>query len=175
MKIAILLTFLLFVPLLDQALGQDELELDKLDQKLSAHLKKEMPGWKHNRGQSIQGSTGVLIEFWSLPNRVVKISVGSASSAQEARNRVERFVQYDKEKEELRGLGDKAYAWGYGPSNIVFARGKHIFYVSTYADVESDPDARSLSSPERGERERLEMRRLSLEFAKHAATAFDSP
>jgi hypothetical protein len=175
MKIAILLVFLLLVPLLDQALGQDELDLERLDQKLSDHLKKEMPGWKHKRGQPMQGSRGVLIEFWSAPNRVVKISVGSANSAREAKDRVEQFVQYDREREEIRGLGDKAYAWGYGPSNIVVARGKHIFYVSTYADVESDPDARSLSSQERGERERLEMRRLSVEFAKHAATAFDSP
>ena len=175
MKMAILSAFLLCSSLLGQAAAQGDVDLDKLDQKVSEHLKARMPGWKVKRGEPIQGSNGVLIEFWAFPNRIVKISVGSVKSAKEAKDVVDRFVQYDRDKEELTGLGDRAYAWGYGLSNVVFARGKYIVHVSTYADVDSDPDARSLTERERGERERLEMRRLSKEFARHMLSAIDLP
>jgi len=47
--------------------------------------------------------------------------------------------------------------------------------VSTYAEVDSDPDARMMSRAQRGERERSEMKRLSKEFAKHMTDAIDAP
>ena len=75
----------------------------------------------------------------------------------------------------MKGLGDEAYGWGYGMSNVVFTRGKSIVYVSTYAEVDSEPEARSLSQAEKGEREKSEMRRLSREFAKHMVSAIDLP
>jgi hypothetical protein len=134
-----------------------------------------MRQWKHKRGESIEGSKNVVIEFWSFSNRVVKVSIIPHTSADEARQALLDFVRYDRDKEEIKGLGDNAYAWGYGLSNIVFRRGRLNVYVSAYAEVDSDPDARMLSQVERGERERLEMKRLSKEFAKHMVDAIDLP
>jgi hypothetical protein len=85
------------------------------------------------------------------------------------------FLKYESQKEELKGYGDEAYGWGYGTSRVVFRRGRFIVYVSTYAEVDSDPDARSLSQSEKGEREKSETRRLNREFAKHILTAIDLP
>ena len=156
-----------------QAVAQAPVDLDRLDDKLIRHVESEMPGWKHKRGEPIPGSKNVLIEFWSFSNRVVKISIVPYGSAQEAREVLQRFKKYNIQKEELTGLGDDAYGSGYGFSNVTFTKGKFIMYVSTYAEVDSDPDARMLSQVERGNRERAEMRRLSREFAKHLADAMD--
>lgn len=168
-------TVILLFLFLAQTAAQNESELDLVGQKLSRQLETKMPGWKHKRGEPIPGSKNVLIEFWSFSNRVVKISIVPYRSAQEAREVLRGFKKYNTQKEELTGLGDDAYGSGYGFSNVTFTKGKFIVYVSTYAEVDSDPDARMLNQMERGNRERAEMRRLSREFGKHLADAIDLP
>lgn len=160
---------------LSHAAAQNQEDLDRLGDKLSHHLATKMPGWKHKRGEPMLGSKNVIEDFWSLPNRVVKVSVVPHKSAVEARDALLGFVKYDREKEELTGVGDEAYAWGYGLSNIAFRRGQFTVFVSTTASVDEDPDARSLSQVERGQREKSEIRRLSREFAKHLADAMALP
>ncbi len=166
---------ILLILFLSQSTAQNESELDLVGQQLSRHLEMKLPGWKHKHGEPIRGSKNVLIEFWSFSNRVVKVSIVSYGSAQEAREVLKGFKKYNAKKEDLSGLGDDAYGSGYGLSNVTFAKGKFIVYVSTYAEVDSDSDARSLSQDERGQREKSEMRRLSREFAKHIAEARDLP
>lgn len=166
---------ILLVLLTGQVAAQNDPELDRAQEKLTRHIESKMPGWKHRRGEPIQGSKGVLIDRWSAANRVVTISVVQYDSVRSAQEVLQPLIKYEKQKEELQGFGDEGYAWGYGLSNIVFRRGKLIVYVSTYAEVESDPDARGLTSSQRGERERSEMRRLSEEFGKHAVTALNLP
>lgn len=157
------------------AAAQDQSDLDQLDAKTTRHVETKMPGWRHRRGQPIKGSEGVLIERWGSSNRVISISVVPHKSAGEARQALVDFVKYDRKVEKLNGFGDEGFAWGYGQANVVFRRGRFNVYVSTYAEVDADPDARTLSSEQRGERERLEMRRLSREFAKHMVSAIDLP
>lgn len=77
--------------------------------------------------------------------------------------------------EKIWGFGGDAYSWGYAMSNVTFRRGRYIIYISAYAGVESDPEARSLSPEQKNEREKSEVRRWSREFAKHMATAIDLP
>ena len=117
----------------------------------------------------------MLIRRWGSSNRVVSISVVPHKSANEARQALIDFVKYDRRTEKLNGLGDEAFGWGYGQANVVFRRGRFNVYVNTYAEVDADPDAKTLSSEQRGERERLEMRRLSREFARHMVSAIDLP
>ncbi len=175
MKGRIIVALFLSCFFLSQAAAQDQSELDRLGDKFNRHLETRMSGWKHKRREPIQGSKNVLIEFWASSNRVVKVSVVPYKSAQEASEVLRGFLKYDTQKEELKGFGDEAFGWGYGMSNVVFTRGKLIVYVSTYAEVDSDPEARSLTERERGERERVEMRRLSREFAKLMADAMNLP
>ena len=89
----------------------------------------------------------------------------------EAREAIREFVKYDREKQELNGFSDEAYAWGFGLGNVVFRRGKFNVYVSTVADVDDDADARTLSQSERDARMKSEMKRLSQEFARLVSVA----
>src|SRR5215831_18843923 len=151
------------------AVGQSPADLVNLHEKLKSRFHQVMPGWEGRRGEPIQGDKNVLVEFWtdSTRNRIVKISIVPRASVEEARNAIEEFVKYDREKEQLQGLGDDAYAWGYGLSNVVFRRGKLTVFVSTTADVEADSDARMLSQEQKGARMKSEMNRLSRDIAKH--------
>jgi hypothetical protein len=155
--------------------AQDNPELDKLHDKVSRRLESQMVGWTHKRGEPIQGSKNVLVEYWSLSNRVVKISIFPQKSAQAVREKMQSFVRITPEAQELKGFGDEAYSWGYEGTNVVFRRGKAAVFVSTVAEVDADPDIQGLSKAERSERMKSEMRRLSQEFAKHVAAAIDSP
>jgi hypothetical protein len=171
MFVALLLSVLCLSP----TSAQDSSDLEIVKDKVRHHLEFKMPGWKHKRGIPMLGSRDVIEDFWSVSNRVVKISILPHKSPEEAQEVLRRFVKYDRQKEELKGLGDEAYAWGYGLSNIVFSRGRFTVYVSTTANVDEDADARSLNQSQRGDREKSEMRRLSKEFAKHMANAIDLP
>jgi len=172
---AVIVATILAIVFIGRVKAQEQEDLAKVADKVSHQLQIKMPGWKHKHGEPMLGSKNVIEDFWSIPNRIVKISILPHKSANEARERLRAFVQYDREKEELNGLGDEAYTWGYGLSNIAFRRGRFTIYVGTTANVDGDADARMLSEKERGERERLEMRRLSREFTKHASNAIDLP
>jgi len=134
-----------------------------------------MVGWKHQRSEPIRGSEGVLVDFWSFEKRKVKIEVVPYSSAQKAKDAFDEFKKYEPDRENLNGFGDDAYAWGYALSNATFRRGRFIVYVSSYAAVESDPDAKTLTPEQKNARQIAEMKKWSKEFAKHMATAIDQP
>lgn len=155
-----------------QAAAQGPVDLNRLDDKLSHYVESKMPGWSHRRGEPIKGSTNVLLEIWSFPNRQVNVAIIPQKSPDAGRALLE-FVKYARLKEALKDLGDEAYAWGYELANVVFIRGRFSVYVSAGADIFGDSDWRTLSESERHNREYSEMRRLSREFAKHLADAID--
>jgi hypothetical protein len=170
----VILSLMVFAVFCGQAAGQGQADLDNLAEKLTKHFEKVLPGWTHKRGEPIVKTEKVLIQFWYAPNRSVKIAVSPRSSGNEARDAVQEFISYER-TEALRDFGDEAYSWGYGAANIVFRKGRLVFFVSSRADVDADADARTLSREQRFEKEKSERRRLSLEFAKHAVNAVDSP
>ena len=110
-----------------------------------------------------------------IQKRVSKFRSFPYKSAQEAREVLRGFLKYESDKEELKGLGDEAYAWGVRRANVVFIRGKFIVYVEAGCNIDADPNAQMLSAQERFEREKTELRRLSREFANHVSTAIDLP
>jgi hypothetical protein len=176
MKDRVLAAFVFFMLVPGHAFAQKSAELNRLDDKLTQHLEKKMPDWKHERGEPIAGSDdSVLIEFWSFSNRKVKVSILLHDSVEQAQQVIENHARYSFNKETLTGLGDEAYASGYGSSLVAFRRGKFTVYVSTTADVDSDPDAADLNQEQRFEREKAEMKRWSTEFARHVVDAIDAP
>jgi len=175
MKQIILLGIVFFAPITVLPGQQQQTELDQLGDKLARHIATKMPGWQHKRGTVIQGSKGVIVEFWTFANRIVKVSMMQRKSVEEARQNLTNFAGEEPDAQELKGFGDEAYSWGDGGSNIVFRRGKYTFYVATTADVERDADASSLTREQKSERRKSEMKRLSKEIAKHAADALDVP
>ena len=176
MKDRVLAAFVFLTLALGHAFAQHKAELNKLDEKLTRHLEKQMPEWKHERGEPIAGSDdSVLIEFWSFSNRKVKVSILSHDSIVDAQKTMQQHARYSFNKEILTGLGDEAYASGYGSSLVAFRRGKLTVYISTTAEVDADADARSLTQEQRFSREKSEMNRWSREFARHVVNAIDAP
>lgn len=158
-----------------QPATQDPVDLDRLDDKLSRHIETKMPGWSHRRGKPMEGSTNVLVEIWSFPNRQVNIANMPRKSPDAGRAALQEFVKYERQKEELKDLGDEAYAWGYQLANVVVIRGGFSLYVSAGADVFGDSDGRILIEAQRDSLQYSEMRRLTREFAKHLVDAIDLP
>jgi hypothetical protein len=175
MRRRIFVALVLSVVCITHAWAQGQVDLDKLEEKLSRHIETKLPGWTHRRGVPMLNSPNVLIEVWSFPEKGVKIQIVPYKSAQEAREVLRGFLKYESDKEELKGLGDEAYAWGVRRADVVFIRGKFVVYVEAGANIDADPDARRLSEPERFEREKTEVKRLSMEFAKHMVSAIDLP
>lgn len=173
MKIAIFAAVVLGTSLAAPVFVRAQSDLDKLDEKFTRHIEKTMPGWKRERVEPVSKGENVLIQFWSLSERNVKISVVPHRSANEAREALQEFVRYDPDKEVLSGPGDESYAWGYGLSKIAFRKGRFNVYVSTRAEIGARPEERMLNQTERFDLMKSEMRRWSREFAKHAAKALD--
>ena len=84
MRNRIVTAVILSVLCLSHATAQNQADLDRLGDKLSYHLGAKMPGWKHKHGEPMLGSKNVIEDFWSLSNRVVKVSIVSHKSAEEA-------------------------------------------------------------------------------------------
>jgi len=158
---------LVFGVLASTAMSQDDSELERLADKVTQHIATQMTGWQHKR--LIQPSKDVIIDFWTSPNRIVKISMMQRKSVEEAHDNFVKLPSEEPNTRELKGLGDEAYSWGYRQSNIAFRRGKYTVYVSTNAEVDRDADAGALSREQQSERRISEMIRLSSEFARHAA------
>lgn len=161
-----------FVPSQDISAQSD---LDQTADKVARGMAAQMPGWQHKRARLIQGSRDVSVEIWTLPNRVVRVSMMLRRSPEDARERLKAFVAEEPEASELKGLGDEAYSWGDGGANIIFRRGKYTVYVSTIADIDKDADAVGLTAEQKSERRKHEMKRLSKEVAKNATSAIDAP
>jgi hypothetical protein len=175
MKKLILVAVVFFTVFLISAAAHQQTDLDQVGDKLSRYIAVQMPGWQHKRGTPIQGSKDVVVETWTFPNRVVKISMMRSQSVEDARERLMKFAQEETDARELKGFGDQAYSWGNEGSNIIFRKGKYTLYVTTIADVYRDADAPGLSREQKRERRKSEMKRLSKEVAKHAAAAIDEP
>jgi len=175
MRTLIIVVSLMCVLTTAGSIADAQSDLDKLDEKFSHHLEKVLPGWTHQRGEPIDKSENVLIQFWYAPNKAIKISAMPYNSASDARAALEEFVRYERDKTQLKDLGEDGYAWGFGQSKIVFRKGRLLVFVSSRVDSGSSLEDRTLSQDERLEREKNEMRKWSTEFAKHAANALGNP
>ncbi len=158
-----------------QVVAQSRPDLNELGEKVNRHIETKMPGWKHKRVEPFMNSPNVFIEVWSFPTKGATVQIVPYKSRQEAREVLRSFLKYEKEKEEIKGLGDEAYVWGIRRANVVFTRGKFIVYVEAGVDIEADPEARKLSGPEMFERQRTAAKQLSKDFAKLLVDAIDLP
>lgn len=166
-----LLIFLLVVVTSTTA---QEADLDRLDAKLRQDVESKMPGWTYRRGQPLGGSKGVLIQSWTVPNRGVTIKIVQEKSAEAAKETIQRLAHdASTHAQPLRATGDEAYMWGFDNRQLVFRKGRSLIYVEAGADVNSDPDARALTSAERKAREESEVKRIRSEFTRHILAALD--
>lgn len=162
-KLAILL-----VPMFvcSQALGQARADLDLLENRVSTHVQSKFKEWTHKRVQPFFPGSDVLVEFWHSPNRTVKIAVVVHQSTDKAKEEVRSFVSTSLRPEHLKGFGEEAYTLGMESSDIIMRRGRYVIYVNTWAVVEDDADARSLTEPQLLSRRKSEQQRIGKEFAR---------
>lgn len=150
-----------------QAVGQGRADLDRLDTQIRNHFRDKLSGWTYQRVQPFTPASNILVGFWSLGNRKVKIAVSVHNYDQEAKDELKHFVQSVRGPEALKGFGDEAYTSGLESSDIVLRKGRYVIYINTFADVEGDSDAASLTRAERNQRRKTEQQRIGKEFAKY--------
>jgi hypothetical protein len=167
----ILISAGIFLALLSSvAMGQGKTDLDQLEEKISSHIQSQFAGWRHKRVEPFSPSSNTLVQFWSLPNRTVKVSVAIRESAEDAKKELQSFLQFKQERKQLTGIGDEAFASGLYDSTIAFRRGRYVVYVSTVVHIEDDVDGRNLSEAELETRRKSEVQRITREFAKQLSS-----
>lgn len=165
MKYRFLLAVVLSVLCYGLGMGQGEVDLDSLDHKIKQHLQLNMPGWTHSRGEPMTGSSNALIEKWSSPNRGIKISIVPYKSAARAQEVIRHFLEFDKDVQDVKEIGNEAYAWGWQGSKLVIRKGKYLVYLSAGYEVDGDPETRTLDQAEKQRRLIQEIKRINQEFA----------
>ena len=110
MKRQVLIVFAILTLIGNSTFAHQGWEPDKLDEKLVQYFKKTRPDWKHERVEPITGSENVLIQFWSLSNRKVKVSILLHESVEKARDVMRTHARYAFNLETLTGIGDEAYS-----------------------------------------------------------------
>src|SRR5258706_13120776 len=103
-------------------------DLTKLQINLNREFDQELKGWTHESLTAEHSNGDVLIEFWVRGDRRVKGSILSSPTDEAAGKAIEEFVSSESRKVE--GIGEAAYAWGYGDS-VAFHRGHFQVFVST--------------------------------------------
>ena len=150
-----------------QTFGQGRADLDRLDLQIRNHFQTALPGWTYRRVEPFTPGSNILIEVWSNANRTVKVAISVNQSVQTAKDELKHFVQSVRGPEALKGFGDEAYTSGLESSDIVLRRGRYVIYINTFAEVEGDTDAATLTRSERSERRKTDQQRISKEFARH--------
>jgi len=173
MKYRLVLAVVLSALSYGRVLGQGDVDLDSLDQKIKQHIQSNIPGWTYTRVEPMTGSSNVLIENWTSSNRGIRISIVPYKSAKAAHDvLLGSFLKYRKH-EEVKGLGNEAYAYGWQGSRLVLRQGRYLVYLSAGYDSDGDPELRNLDQTEKQQRLIQEIKRINQEFAKHMVTAID--
>jgi len=86
-------------------------------------------------------------------------------SDQKVQEVLRHFLQYDKDKQEVKGIGDQAYAWGWQGTHLVVRKDKYALYFSAGYCVDCYPDLQVLEHLEKQRRQVQEIRRINEEFA----------
>ena len=153
-----------------QALAQSELQ--QLSDKLAETVRAINPEWRESRGGGAHAAEDVVVvESWSFSHRRVSVSIVRHSSVAEAQAALQKFMLYEQDKKQISDLGDEAWGRGMYGADIALRKGRFTVYVRASADVDADPDARTLSATAKEARRKTEHLRLSQEFTGYLRTA----
>ncbi|MFN2455800.1 MAG: hypothetical protein ABR577_16440 [Pyrinomonadaceae bacterium] len=173
MKILVLALLFLCGATFDGRARKQELspQLKEIAAALESGMKEQLPEWEFARVAPLLGSSDVLIEFWSLRGRRVKVSILLHASEQEAVKAIENFIANERVSGKVSGIGDKAYAWGYG-DEIAFRKKTLTVYVSADSQI---PTEATLDQSDKAKRERAEQSALNKNFARLISTLLFAP
>lgn len=147
-------------------------QLKKIAESLEPAMKERLPEWEFERAPALFGSPTVLIEFWSLRGRKVKVSILLHSSELEASEAIRKFVAAEHMKQNISGIGDEAYTWGY-ENAVAFRKRNLTVYVSANSQI---PAEATSNQADQSKLERDEESALNKSFARIISNAlFESP
>ncbi len=142
-------------------------QLKKIAESLEPAMKEQLPEWEFERVPALLGSPTVLIEFWSLHQRKVKVSILLHSSELEASETIRKFVAAEHTKLNISGIGDEAYTWGY-ENAVAFRKRNLTVYVSANSQI---PAEATSNQSDQSKLERDEESALSKNFARIVSNA----
>ncbi len=164
MKTLISVGIILAVLALAQTQGKED--LDGLSEKITTHLESKLPGWQHRRLPPFgTPESKVVVQVWSIPNRIVKVAVAVRGSVDDAKKEIRSFLQFRRDPQELTGFGDEAFLPERNGASLVLRKGRYVIYLSIVLFVEEDPDAQKLTKAEQEARAKAETERILKEFA----------
>jgi hypothetical protein len=160
---------LILVTLVAVTVGQGKADVDRLGEKIAGQLESKLSGWRYTSVEPFAPSSNILVQMWSSENKTVKVAVAIRQSVEDAKKEVKSFLQFRREPQEL-GFGDEAFAPERDGSNIVLRRGRHVIYIHTRVEIDSNSDAQNLSASERETQRKAEVQRIGKEFAKQLSS-----
>jgi hypothetical protein len=161
---------LVLATLASVAVGQGKADVDRLGEKIAKQLESRLAGWHYKRVEPFGPGSTIVVQSWSTTNRIVKVTVAVRESVEDAKKEIKSYLQFRREPEQLTGFGDEAFAPERNGSNIVLRRGRYVFYISTVADIDDEPDVRNLSRAELETRRKAEVQRIGKEFARQLSS-----
>jgi len=137
-------------------------QLTEVSNALECLRQRELSQWKRERVEPLTGGKDVLVEFWSLWGRRVKLSFVPAATEALAVSQLQKFAVSTKAKR-LEEIGDEAYAWGYS-EDITLRKSNLLISVSTISLAQ--PIMGGLEQSELLAYEREDQRMVNKSFAK---------
>lgn len=136
MLFAFTLAFLCVQP--GNVAAQKTTELDTISEKIQSAISQAMPEWKCRRGEPITGKNSVVIMSCRFCEAGVVVSVIRLASVDEAAKRFHDGGRFERDRENVSGIGEEAYAHGFRKASFVFRRQNLIVSVSISAEDMQD-------------------------------------
>jgi hypothetical protein len=137
-------------------------QLTKVSDALECLRQHDLSQWKRERVEPFTGGKDVLIEFWSLWGRHIKLSFVPYPTDALATKEIRETAASEKAKR-IEGIGDEAYAWGY--SEVITLRKSNLL-VSVHTSSTVQPILSGLEQSELTAYEREDQRKVNKSFAK---------
>ena len=137
-------------------------QLTEVSNALECLRKRDMSQWTRERVEPFTGGKDVLVEFWSLWGRRVKLSFMPYATEAAATKAMQEFAASTKAKR-VEGIRDEAYSWGYS-DNIALRKGNLLVFIGTHSLMPSVVG--SLEQSEVEEFEREDERKMNKGFAR---------
>lgn len=145
-------------------------DLQRMAEHIEQRIKENHPEWKLQRIEPIVKTENVVIDQWRFRDSGVRVSFVPHKNASDAKEAMEFFAKFMKCHEEIRDLGDGGCWFGGDATELAFRRGRITVFISSAVEMSLDPYVDKVMDP----KDRfIETRKLSQEFAQHAARAID--
>jgi len=141
---------------------QSTSDLTALGDSVVSSIQSKKPDWKYEAVQPMSGSTGVILQQWTLDNQSVRIAIVAHKSTQDAAMAISKLANERQLIERLQGVGDEGITWGRG---VVSLRKRNLTIDVSATNTEPVLDLSEAA------RNTADERKLAKDFAMLVANA----